>query len=107
MHLDAHPIFLILALPLLGVLINGFFGKWTGKQAGWISSFLVLGAFVVALVAMLPAVQEAVRSGLGYRDFLLYDWLDQDPNFTGALPALRVPFAVRADPLSMMMVFVV
>lgn len=110
MRFDWHPIFWILAFPLLGVLINGFFGKWTRRFGWWvpgaIASALVILSFGVAYFVMLPAV-DAVRSGAGFKDFILYSWLTQDPSLMSRGPALNIPFGVRADPLSLMMVLVV
>jgi NADH-quinone oxidoreductase subunit L len=100
----SHLIWLIPALPLVGVLVNGFFGRWTGRLAGWIASGLVAGSFLVALSVMWPVVHAA---GPGYRDFTLYQWLTQDPSLLGHLPALSVPLAIRADALSLVMVLVV
>src|SRR5262245_30735295 len=105
--MEIHPIWLIPALPLAGVLINGFFGHALGKLAGWLASLLVLAAFVVGLTVMVPVVQAAVAGGLGYHDFTLYEWLQQDPSLVTRGPALSVPVAVRADPLSLTMVLVV
>jgi NADH-quinone oxidoreductase subunit L len=107
--MPAHYIWLIPALPLVGVLINGFFGhRLPGKWAGWLASLLVLGSFLVAYFVMQPVVAQATAAGqIGYRDFTLYQWITQDPDMVHRGPALSVPVAVRADPLSLTMVLVV
>src|SRR3954451_20098633 len=105
--MDLNPIWLIPALPLIGVLINGFFGHRFGKTApGFLASLLVLGSFVVALTVMRPEVQAAI-GGAGYRGFQLYHWIWEAPGLAGRVAPLDVPMAVRADLLSLTMVLVI
>ncbi|GAO75585.1 proton-translocating NADH-quinone oxidoreductase chain L [Meiothermus ruber H328] len=45
---------LIIALPLLGFVLLGLFGKRIGEPAaGWLASLLVLGSFLLGLVLLL------------------------------------------------------
>ena len=92
-----HLIWLILALPLIGVVINGFWGGRLPKVlVAWIGCAVVGLAFLVAVLVMVPEVNQA-RHGLGYRDLTLYQWLTSRQLVHGF--ALNVPFAVRLDPL--------
>jgi len=92
---------LLLALPLAGLLLNTFAGRWYGKTlAGLVAAGAVGVAFLVA-VLMGPDVyghhdhhDEPVGHVLH-----LWDWI--------SLGALQVPLALLLDPLSLTLTLVV
>src|SRR5436305_1310593 len=108
MHFDpTQTIWLILGLPLLGVLVNGLIGHRLPRGAvAWIGCLVVVLPFVIALVEMWPEVQHAAGQE-GFRDLTLYQWITQNPQLIASGPVLSVPFAVRLDALSLTMVLVV
>ena len=96
----------ILALPLLGFLIQAFLGKAvvnrlgraTGRKVmGWLAVLPIVGAFVVGvaithqLTQMPPSSRHAVAT--------LFDWI--------SILGLRIPFEVVIDPLTMTMVLII
>jgi NADH-quinone oxidoreductase subunit L len=86
-------VWLIPAFPLLGVLINLFFGRWTGKKAHWVACMAVLGSFVVSLAAFNHVLQGETLN------FNYFDWIS-----TGSFHANA---GVLVDPLSAIMLVVV
>ncbi len=77
---------LIIALPLLGFVLLGLFGKRIGEPAaGWLASLLVLGSFLLGLVLLLQ----------GGARWALLDWLP------------GIPFSLNLDNLSGVMLMVV
>jgi NADH-quinone oxidoreductase subunit L len=89
-------LWLIPVLPLVGFLLNMFVVRQE-RQAGYLASAAVLGAFVVSVVATvmlagLPA--EERRMGT-----VAWEWIN-----TGTL---RVPFGLNFDPLSAVMALLV
>ncbi len=102
-----HNIWLILFLPLAGVLINGFVGHRLPRTVvAFIGYGVVAGAFALAVTVMWPIVQglDAARP---YQDFVLYQWISQDRLLTGEQSPLNVPIGIRVDVLSLTMVLVV
>lgn len=87
----------IIALPLLGALINTFLIR-DGRRAGMIASAATLGSFVLALIA------TAVLLGLPHEeqthvDFYLWQWISAE--------SLQVPFGFLFDPLSASMTLLI
>jgi len=77
---------LTIALPVLGFVILGLFGKRIGEpSAGWLASILVLGSFLLGLVLLLQ----------GGARWALPDWLP------------GIPFGLNLDNLSGVMLMVV
>ncbi|WP_337867545.1 NADH-quinone oxidoreductase subunit L [Meiothermus sp.] len=77
---------LIIALPLLGFVILGLFGKRIGEPtAGWLASLLVLGSFLLGLFVLLQ----------GGGKWTLSEWLP------------GIPFSLNLDNLSGVMLMVV
>lgn len=77
---------LIIALPLLGFVVLGLFGKRIGEPAaGWLASSLVLGSFLLGLHLLLQ----------GGARWTLLDWLP------------GIPFSFNLDNLSGVMLLVV
>lgn len=89
-------IWLTIVLPLLALLVNGFFGRWLGyKLVGWIASLAVLGAFLVgvgSLVELLGMTEEAVTVPL-------WTW--------ATIGDFSVSINLLVDHLSLLMVLVV
>jgi NADH-quinone oxidoreductase subunit L len=85
---------LILIFPLLGVLINAFFGRRLGKRAvSWVACAAVGLAFVMAVMILI-----AVAGSEG-EERVLFRWISAG--------AFQVDFALLLDPLSALMATVV
>ena len=80
---------LIPLFPLLGFLVNGFFGKKISKSlSGWIASLAVLASFVVSLLIFMELEHSEVKSHI----VPLFSWINSD--------TLKIPFEFLVDPLS-------
>ena len=96
--MTVHNIWLVIALPLLGALVNGLVGRRLGRGfVTVVAPGLVGVAFLIGLVAMiqlsaLPHDQRAVS-------VTLWDWI--------SIGSLQVGLTFLADPLSLLMVLVV
>jgi NADH-quinone oxidoreductase subunit L len=88
-------IWVIPLLPLLAFLINGFFGRWLGKSAGWIATILVALSFAVAVWVFFEVSQ---RNGVPF-EYQLYTWIPSGD--------FRVDVAFLIDPLTAVMLMVV
>lgn len=89
-------VWLTIALPLVGVLVNGLFGKRLGRTLnGIIGAGTVLAAFVVGVLVFLevPSLDHHAQS------VLLWDWID--------IGSFSVDVSLLVDPLSMLMTLVV
>ncbi len=86
-------VWLIPAFPLIGVLINLFFGRWTGKKAHWIACLAVLGSFIVSLLVFNRVMQGET---LNY-DYFNWIWVG----------SFHANAGVLIDPLSALMLIVV
>lgn len=89
-------IWLTIALPVAGVLINGLLGRRLGHRfVSIVAPLVVLGAFAVgigALVELMGGTEEAVTVPL-------WTW--------AAIGSLNIPVNLLVDPLSLLMVLVV
>jgi NADH-quinone oxidoreductase subunit L len=90
---------LIPLLPLVGFLLNASFGRRLSKAAAgviacgaMVLSFAVSVAAVVRLVALEPESRDVVQR--------VFTWITSGPD-------LSIPFALRLDPLSAVMILVV
>lgn len=80
---------LIPLFPLLGFLINGFFGKKISKGlSGAIASIAVLASFVVSLLIFFE-LEHAEQKSIPVD---LFSWINSD--------TLKIPFEFLVDPLS-------
>ncbi|MBI3557388.1 MAG: NADH-quinone oxidoreductase subunit L [Deltaproteobacteria bacterium] len=89
---------LILALPLVGFLINGLFGrKFCAKTSGIIASAAIFGSFVITLTKFfqLSGMEENSR----VIEETLFQWISAGD--------LSVPFVLRFDPLTAIMCSVI
>jgi NADH-quinone oxidoreductase subunit L len=96
-------IWLVPALPLLGVLLNGFLvtGRPHSVQkrvAGPLAALMVGVAFALAIGIGLTLKPGEVG---GFHDVKLADWINLGEG------SINVPLALRVDPLSVMMMLVV
>ncbi|HUX37300.1 MAG TPA: NADH-quinone oxidoreductase subunit L [Rectinemataceae bacterium] len=87
---------LIPALPLLGFLATGLFGKPLGRAvSGWIATLATAGSFALAL-ALFIGHPDGFAAILDQR---LFDWLP--------VAGLNLSFGLQLDPLALIMTLVV
>ncbi|MBI3543462.1 MAG: NADH-quinone oxidoreductase subunit L, partial [Deltaproteobacteria bacterium] len=89
---------LILALPLIGFLINGIFGwKFSARTAGSIAAAAIFGSFVLTLLsfAQLAGMEGESR----VIEQTIFQWITAGD--------LSVPFTLRFDPLTAIMCSVI
>ncbi|MFQ5495603.1 MAG: NADH-quinone oxidoreductase subunit L, partial [Phycisphaerae bacterium] len=93
-----HPAWLVPGLPLLGVILNTFFGRRFGRRGvGWLASGVVGLAFLVALSlffalrGMAPEAQHVEQ--------MLFTWI--------AAGSFSVSASLLIDPLSVLMCLIV
>lgn len=80
---------LVPLFPLIGFLINGFYGKKLSKGlSGGIASISILASFVISILAFLELHHSASKSFV----IELFSWIKSD--------TLSVPFEFLYDPLS-------
>lgn len=80
---------LIPLFPLVGFLINGFFGKKISKGAsGTIASVSVLASFIVSVLIFIELEHSAIKENA----VCLFSWINSD--------TLKIPFEFLVDPLS-------
>ena len=81
---------LIPLFPLLGFLINGFFGKKISKGlSGTIASLAVLASFIVSLLIFFNLLEHPETSS---QTVAIFSWINSD--------TLKIPFEFLVDPLS-------
>ena len=102
----------ILALPLVGVIFNGLLAHLVPERArkrvvAIVGVGVVFAAFVAALTLFFQ--REALLGGQPFRDVHLFDWIGgrDETGVAWAWSPFYVPFAVRIDPLSLVMILVV
>lgn len=87
---------LVPLFPLLGFLINGFFGKKLTKGlSGAVASISVLGAFVVALLVFVELQGAELKS----HTVNLFSWINSGQ--------LQIPFEFLVDPLSALFLLII
>ena len=102
-------IWLIPIIPGLGAALNGIVGIrfFSRRASGLIACAAMAGALALAAAAFvgLLGLPPAAR----VHDVVLFDWIPPIPLETagGALRGFHVPWAVRLDPLSGVMILVV
>ncbi|MBP1633865.1 MAG: proton-translocating NADH-quinone oxidoreductase, chain [Acidobacteria bacterium] len=102
-------IWLIPIIPGLGAALNGIVGIrfFSRRASGLIACAAMAGALALAAAAFvgLLGLPPAAR----VHDVVLFDWIPPIPLETagGALRGFHVPWAVRLDPLSALMILVV
>lgn len=80
---------LVPLFPLIGFLVNGFFGKRLSKGiSGGIACVSVLASFVVAVLIFMELHHSANKSQV----VEIFSWINSD--------TLRIPFSFLIDPLS-------
>ena len=87
---------LIPLLPFAGFVVNAFLGRRLPKSvSGGIACLVMIGAFLVSVVSAWPLLGHGGHP----IEQVVFDWLSSG--------ALRVPFALRLDQLSSLMILVV
>jgi NADH-quinone oxidoreductase subunit L len=87
---------LIPLFPLLGFIINGFFGKKISKGlSGAIASIAVLASFIVAVLIFLELEHSEIKS----HAVCLFSWINSD--------TLKIPFEFLVDPLSALFLLII
>lgn len=87
---------LVPLFPLIGFLINAFFGKKISKAlSGAIASVSVLAAFAVSLGIFLELNASDIKS----QEVSLFTWISSE--------TLQVPFAFLVDPLSALFLLII
>jgi NADH-quinone oxidoreductase subunit L len=94
-----NVIWFILLFPLLGVLINGFFGSKLGKKVVGIVGPAAVGLAFLAACGMFWGVVRLPAHGPHAEVSTLYSWI--------TVGDFDVSLALRADPLSSLMTLVV
>ncbi len=101
-------IWLIPLFPAAGFLINGLFGKKTGKSA---VAFVACGAVLISFIFAAGAVVQLLQLEPEHRSHTvkLYEWINAGPAHTSEGPVSRfqVDWGFLLDPLSAVMVLVV
>ena len=87
---------LIPLFPLIGFLLNGFFGKKISKGlSGTIASVFVLASFVVSLLIFMELQGASGKSHIIH----VFSWINSD--------TLRIPFEFLIDPLSSVFLLII
>lgn len=87
---------LVPLFPLLGFLINGFFGKKISKGlSGAIASVAVLASFAVSLAIFFEVEHSEVKSHI----VQVFSWINSD--------TLKIPFEFLVDPLSSLFLLII
>ncbi|MES2678344.1 MAG: NADH-quinone oxidoreductase subunit L [Bacteroidota bacterium] len=87
---------LIPLFPLLGFLINGFFGKKMSKGlSGTIASVCILASFIVSAMVFVDLQSSTQKSHI----INLFSWINSD--------TLTIPFAFLVDPLSAVFLLII
>jgi NADH-quinone oxidoreductase subunit L len=87
---------LIPLLPFAGFVVNAFVGRRLSKSvSGGIACLAMIGAFLVSLVAAWPLLGHGGHA----EELVVFNWLSSG--------TLQVPFALRLDQLSTVMILVI
>lgn len=87
---------LVPLFPLIGFLINGFFGKKMSKgMSGGIACVSVLASFVVSVLIFMEVQASAQKSHV----VDLFSWINSD--------SLKIPFSFLVDPLSTVFLLII
>ncbi len=91
---------LIPLLPFAGFLINASLGRRISRAvSGWVACLAMLGAFVVSVASVWSLLQMPVGARGIVQNALPWTWIESGD--------LVIPFALRLDPLSALMILVV
>jgi NADH-quinone oxidoreductase subunit L len=90
-------LWLLPALPLLGAVVNLFWGRRLGRYAGWLASATVVVAFAIALALTTQLLAKPAEDRLFVQH--LFSWIDVGRFHVGA--------DLRLDDLSITMVLVI
>jgi NADH-quinone oxidoreductase subunit L len=91
--------FLAILFPILGLLINTFLGqRLREKGVGLVACLAAGSAFVISALTLFALIEMDAHGGRAV-ERVLYEW--------AAVGTLRIPIALRLDPLSVTMMLVV
>ncbi len=89
-----------IALPLIGALVNGLFGRFMSKKAsGTLGSAMVLLGFVIAVASYFDYKAWAATSNTPYFEITLWPWIH--------VGQLQLDAALLIDPLSLTMMMLI
>ena len=89
---------LIIIFPLLGLILNGFFGrKWSETAAGWLASLMIGCSFIIAVALTLELFSLDPHDR--HVNVEIFRWI--------TVGNLKLDFAFLIDPLSSVMILVV
>src|ERR1700741_4961392 len=88
---------LVPLFPLIGFLINGFFGKKISKGlSGTVATLSVVASFVVSLLIFFDLLEHPeVKS----HAVMVFSWINSD--------TLKIPFEFLVDPLSSLFLLII
>jgi NADH-quinone oxidoreductase subunit L len=87
---------LIPLFPLIGFLVNGFFGKKMSKTlSGVIASAMIFASFVISIIVFVQ-LQTSTDKAMVIN---LFDWINSD--------TLKIPVAFLIDPLSVIFLLII
>jgi NADH-quinone oxidoreductase subunit L len=87
---------LVPLFPLIGFVINGFFGKKMNKSlSGWMASLLILASFLVSVIAFMELQGSSQKLNI----LNVFSWIDSG--------LLRIPFEFLFDPLSSVFLLII
>jgi len=87
---------LIPLFPLIGFLINGFFGKKISKGlSGTIASLSILASFLVSVLVFVELQGSAQKENV----ITVFSWINSD--------MLKIPFELLVDPLSSVFILII
>ncbi len=87
---------LVPLFPLIGFLINGFFGKKMSKgMSGAIACVSILASFVVSVLIFMEVNASSQKSNV----VEIFSWINSD--------TLKIPFSFLVDPLSLVFLLII
>ncbi|MHB8401726.1 MAG: NADH-quinone oxidoreductase subunit L [Bacteroidia bacterium] len=87
---------LVPLFPLIGFLINGFFGKKMSKSmSGGIACVSVLASFILSVLIFMEVNASAQKSNV----IEIFSWINSD--------TLKIPFSFLVDPLSLIFLLII
>ncbi len=91
-----NTIWLVIALPLIGVIVNGLFGRFIGQRGvSIVGPGVILGAFIIGLLAFFDLGNHSE----GYVIANLWQWV--------TIGDLSISINLLVDPLSLTMVLII
>src|SRR4051794_12890312 len=87
---------LIPLFPLIGFLVNGFFGKKISKElSGTLASLSILASFIVSVLVFVELQGSSQKENV----INVFSWINSD--------TLKIPFEFLVDPLSTVFLLII